>query len=100
MGLILIGSISFSIGAAFMKQSQGLTRLGPSCLVVASFVFGAMMLAKSVKTGNVSTVVVIGIGFEVVITMALGILLLGDKVTISQGAGVMLVVGGIALVQR
>ncbi len=100
MGLILIGSISFSFGAAFMKQSEGLTRLGPSCLVVASFVLGAMMLSKAVKTNNMSTAVIIGLGFEVVITTAVGVLLLGDKISFTQAAGVLLVVAGIVLVER
>ena len=97
---ILGGSFAFSIGAAFMKSSQGFTRLLPTMIVILSFLLGAAFLARAVSANNMSTTVIVGLGFEAVFTVAIGIFLLGDKLTIRQAAGMLLVLAGTALVHR
>jgi multidrug transporter EmrE-like cation transporter len=97
---VLGGSFAFSVGAAFMKSSQGFTRLLPTTIVVLSFLLGAAFLTRAVHTNNMSTTVVVGLGFEAVITVGIGIFLLGDRLTLRQGAGMLLVLVGTALVHR
>jgi quaternary ammonium compound-resistance protein SugE len=97
---ILGGSFAFSIGAAFMKSSQGFTRLLPTVIVFLSFLLGAALLTRAVNTNNMSTTVIVGLGFEALITVTIGIFLLGDRLTIRQGAGMLLVLAGTALVHR
>jgi multidrug transporter EmrE-like cation transporter len=97
---ILGGSFAFSIGAAFMKSSQGFTCLVPTAIVILSFLLGAAFLTRAVNANTMSTTVVVGLGFEAVITVCIGIFLLGDKLTIRQGAGMLLVLAGTALVHR
>jgi quaternary ammonium compound-resistance protein SugE len=97
---VLGGSFAFSIGAAFMKSSQGFTRLLPTAIVFLSFLVGAALLTRAVNTNNMSTTVIVGLGFEALITVTIGIFLLGDRLTIRQGAGMLLVLAGTALVHR
>jgi quaternary ammonium compound-resistance protein SugE len=97
---ILGGSCAFSVGAAFMKSSQGFTRLVPTTIVILSFLLGAAFLTRAVTTNNMSTTVIVGLGFEAVITVGIGIFLLGDRLTIRQAAGMLLVLVGTGLVHR
>lgn len=99
MTLILAGSIAFSIGGAFMKASDGLTRFTPTMVVFLSFVLGAGLLTRAVTGANLSTTVVLGLGMEAVLTVLIGFLFLGDRVSIGQAAGMLLVVVGVALVR-
>ena len=55
MATIIIGSVAFSIGGAFMRMSDGFTRLWPSLIVATCFVVGAGFLAKAVNRGGLST---------------------------------------------
>ena len=100
MSLILGGSLAFSIGAAFMKASQGLTRLTPTLVVIISSLIGVAFLAKAVRVTSTSTTIVVGLGFEALLTVAIGICLLGDRVSPRQAAGMILVIAGVALVSK
>ena len=97
---IMGGSLAFSVGAAFMKSSQGFTRLVPTAVVMISFLLGAAFLTRAVKTNNMSTTVIVGLGIEAVITVSIGIFLLGDRLSVRQAIGVLLVLVGTALVHR
>ncbi len=99
MGLIIGGSLAFSIGTAFMKASQGFTRLIPTMIVALSFVLGSAFLAKAVTGTNVSTTVVVGLGIEAVITITIGTFLMGDRLSLGQMLGVLLVIGGAMLIR-
>jgi drug/metabolite transporter (DMT)-like permease len=68
--------------------------------VFLSFVLGAAFLTRAVNTSNMSTTVIVGLGFEAVITVGIGFFILGDRLTIRQGAGMLLVLAGTALVHR
>lgn len=99
MTTILGGSIAFSVGAAFMKSSHGSTRLLPTLAVLLSFSVGAVLLTKAVRLQNTSTTIVMGLGLEAIITVALGICLLGEKLSVTQAAGLFLVLSGIVMVR-
>jgi multidrug transporter EmrE-like cation transporter len=98
MGLILGGSLAFSVGAAFMKSSDGLTKFAPTAIVILSFLIGAGLLTRAVRSETTSTAVILGLGFEAVITVGIGMMLLGDRLTVRQMLGLALVLGGVALV--
>ncbi len=99
MGLIFGGSLAFSIGVAFMKPSEGLTRMYPTLVVVLSFVTGAVFLTRAVTIATTTTTVIIGLGLEATLTLAIGTFLLGDRINIRQVLGVVLVLAGVALVR-
>jgi small multidrug resistance pump len=99
MTLVIGGSLAFSIGGAFMKASYGFTRLVPSIIVAMSFLIGAGLLAKAVRTSTMSSTLVLSLGVEALITVAIGVLILGDRLTVYQGLGILMVIGGVALVR-
>jgi len=100
MATIIIGSVAFSIGGAFMRLSEGFTRLWPSLVVASCFVVGAAFLAKAVNRGGLSTTFVIGLGFEALISVGIGLALLGERLTVAQTAGIAIILVGLATLKH
>ena len=100
MATIIIGSVAFSVGGAFMRLSEGFTRLWPSVIVATCFVVGAGFLAKAVNRGGLSTTYVIGLGLEALISVGIGLALLGERLTVSQTAGVAIILVGLATLKH
>jgi len=100
MATIIIGSVAFSIGGAFMRLSEGFTRLWPSVIVATCFVVGAGFLAKAVNRGGLSTTYVIGLGLEALISVGIGLALLGERLTASQTAGIAIILVGLATLKH
>jgi multidrug transporter EmrE-like cation transporter len=96
---LLLSSVAFSVGGAFMKPSNGLTQIGPSVVVLACFVVGAVLLTQAVSRGNLSTTYVLGLGIEAVVSVTVGLALLGERLTTRQAAGIGLIVLGLAAVR-
>jgi multidrug transporter EmrE-like cation transporter len=92
---LLLSSIAFSVGGAFMKPSNGFTQVGPSSVVIVCFVFGAVLLTRAVGRGNLSTTYVLGLGIEAVVSVAVGLAVLGERLTTRQAAGIGLIVLGL-----
>jgi multidrug transporter EmrE-like cation transporter len=99
MGLIIGGSLAFSIGGAFMKASNGLTRLPATLVVIVSFIIGAGLLTRAVTSANLSTTIVVGLGLEAVLTIGIGIVFLGDRISVGQAFGMLMVLAGVTLVR-
>jgi len=99
MATLILASVAFSAGGAFMKPSGGFTRLGPSLAVVACFVLGAVLLTRAVSHGNLSTTYVLGLGLEAVVSVGVGMLLLGERLTIMQTAGIVCILVGLVVVR-
>ena len=100
MATIIIGSLAFSIGGAFMRESDGFTRLWPSVIIAACFVIGAAFLARAVNRGGLSTTFVIGLGIEAVISVGIGLALLGERLTVAQTAGIAIILVGLATLKH
>ena len=100
MATIIIGSLAFSIGGAFMGVSDGFTRLWPSVIIVACFVIGAVFLTRAVNHGGLSTTYVVALGCEAVISVGIGLALLGEKLTVPQTAGIAIILVGLATVNH
>ena len=100
MASIIIGSLAFSIGGAFMGISDGFTKFWPSVMIVACFATGAGFLAKAVNRGGLSTTYVIGLGIEAVVSVGIGLALFGERLTTSQSAGVVIILVGLATLKH
>jgi multidrug transporter EmrE-like cation transporter len=100
MATIIIGSVAFSVGGAFMRPSDGFTRLWPSLIVATCFVVGAGFLAKAVNRGGLSTTYVIGLGLEALISVGIGLAVLGERLTGAQTAGVAIILVGLATLKH
>jgi multidrug transporter EmrE-like cation transporter len=98
MILMLLSSSAFAIGGAFMKPSDGFTRFGPSLAVAACFLSGTVLLARAVQQGSLSTTYVIALGLEATVAVGVGMLVLGERVSLIQAAGIALIVSGLVVV--
>ncbi|MBA3289810.1 MAG: QacE family quaternary ammonium compound efflux SMR transporter [Acidimicrobiia bacterium] len=94
--IVLGASIAFAVGGAFMKSADGFTRLWPSVAVVVLFIVGAVLLAQAVRVQGLSTAYAVGLGLEAVVSVALGRWLFGEQLSVSQLAGVGLILAGVA----
>lgn len=100
MASIIIGSLAFSIGGAFMGISDGFTKFWPSVVIAACFVVGAGFLAKAVNRGGLSTTFVIGLGIEAVLSVGIGLALLGERLTTAQTAGIAIILVGLVTMKQ
>ena len=82
-----------------MKASGGFTRLGPSAVIVVCFVAGAILLTRAVSHGNLSTTYVLGLGLEALVSIAVGLLLLGEHLSGAQASGIVLILAGLAAIR-
>ncbi|MCU0272227.1 MAG: SMR family transporter [Acidimicrobiales bacterium] len=96
---IVASSMLFAVGGVFMKPAEGFSRLLPSLAVLGCFAVGSVLLSVAVHRGNLSTTYVIGLGIEAVVAIGIGLFLLGERLALPQIAGVLLIVGGLALVR-
>jgi multidrug transporter EmrE-like cation transporter len=101
MGLttVAFASVAFGVGGAFMKASNGFTRLWPSTAVILLFAFGAVLLAQAVRADGLSTAYVVGLGIEAVVSIGLGLWLFGEHLTPGRVAGVVLITAGVAVIR-
>ncbi|HEY7627376.1 MAG TPA: SMR family transporter [Ilumatobacteraceae bacterium] len=97
---IIVGSLAFSIGGAFMGNSAGFTRLWPSVLVAACFVIGAGFLARAVHEGGLSTTYVLALGVEAIASVTIGLAILGERLTIAQLAGIVIILVGLVTLKH
>lgn len=83
-----------------MKASAGLTRMAPSAAVFILFCAGAACQALGMRRMEMGIAYILVLGLEAVAAFALSFLVLGERVTISKVGALLLIVGGIALLER
>lgn len=100
MATIIFGSLAFSVGGAFMRVSDGFTKFWPSLVVVSCFVVGSVFLTRAVNRGGLSTTFVLGLGIEAVLSVGIGLALLGERLTASQTAGIAIILVGLVTLKH
>ena len=95
--LSLVAALLFTVGGVFMKVSAGLTRLGPGVLALALFLGGAVVQTLALKQSELGVVYVFVLGLEAVLAFGFGIVLFGESVSLPKLLGVVLIIGGFAL---
>jgi multidrug transporter EmrE-like cation transporter len=98
MSTLILASATFSVGGAFMKPSGGLTRLWPSVVVVLSFLAGSLLLTLAVHHGALSTTYVLGLGLEALVSVGVGVVLLGERLTAPKIGGIVVIAIGLVMV--
>ncbi|MCC7053209.1 MAG: EamA family transporter [Gemmatimonadaceae bacterium] len=99
--LLLLGAaaVCYALGGVAMQQSAGLTLWRPGALVFVAFIAGAGLQALGMAGGKMSVAYVIVLGLEAVLAVALGVVLLGERVNAPQLFGTVLVVAGIVVLK-
>lgn len=97
--LLVSAALSYSVGGYFMKLSDGLSRPGPTALVLGLFCFGAILQTVAMRHGELSVTYIVVLGLEAITALTLGLFFLGEGVTVLKLAGVFLVTLGIVVLR-
>lgn len=97
--LLVVAALSYSIGGYYMKLSEGLTRGGPTALVLALFGLGAILQTVAMRHGSMTITYIIVLGIEAITALALGVFLLGEGFSPLKMAGLTLVFLGIIVLR-
>ncbi len=87
------------VWAFSMKQSEGFTRLWPSVITLVAMVASFALLAAAMRALPLGTAYTIWTGIGAVGAFVLGILLLGETVSLMRLAAAGMIVGGIVLMK-
>ena len=94
---LLIAGLLEIVWAYFMKQSYGFTRLWPSVATVGFMIISFALLSISMKTLPMGTAYVIWTGIGAVGAFVVGVVLLGESLTLMRVLAALLVVAGLVL---
>ena len=91
---LLIAGLLEIVWAYFMKQSEGFTRLWPSVLTIAFMIVSFVLLSTAMKQLPMGTAYVIWTGIGAVGAFVVGVVLLGESLTVMRVLAALLVVAG------
>ena len=93
-------AISFAVGGLFMKYSDGLTRARSTALMFLLFCIGAALQALAMKRIGMGVIYILVLGIEALVALLLSTFILGESTTTPKILAVVLIVSGMALLQR
>ena len=99
MILMIVAAVFFPVGGLCMKQSEGLTRVGPSVLLGVLFLAGAACQALAMRREEMSVTYVFVLGLESVLVCVLGVVFFEEAVTVARICAVGLITAGIVLLR-
>ncbi|KAA0931604.1 DMT family transporter [Streptomyces apricus] len=99
MGYVLLaGAIAAEVAATTaMKYSDGFSRLWPSVLTALGYLVAFTLLAQTLKTVAVGTAYAIWAGLGTAAIAAIGVVFLGEGLTVTKFAGIALIIGGVVV---
>ncbi|MEW2630409.1 multidrug efflux SMR transporter [Streptomyces sp. NPDC048389] len=99
MGVLLVAGaiVSEVIATLSLRASHGLTRLGPTALVVVGYGVAFVMLAQALKTLNVGPVYAVWSGVGTVGAFLGGVVLFDEPVKPATLIGIALVIIGVVV---
>ena len=97
--LYALAALLYVAGGVCMKYSAGLTRWAPTLTLMAAFSAGALVQAWAMRQEELGTSYAVVLGLEALLALAAGRFLFGEGITLRAGAGVALVLAGIAILR-
>ncbi|EFF90390.1 MULTISPECIES: DMT family transporter [Streptomyces] len=96
--LMLAGAIAAEVVATTaLKYSEGFSRLWPSLLTALGYVISFVLLAQALKSVQIGTAYAIWSGVGTAAIAVLGLLLFGEELTAAKVGGILLIVGGVVV---
>lgn len=99
MGSVILASCIFAGAGALMSATDGARRPWPTAAVIALFAVGAVVMTRAVHRQGLANAWLVGLGLEAVASTLLGMWLYSERFSTTQMAGLVLVVGGTALLR-
>ncbi|MFI6940772.1 DMT family transporter [Streptomyces sp. NPDC050418] len=96
-GLLAAAIAAEVAGTTAMKYSEGFTKLWPSLGTVAGYLLAFSLLAQTLKTMQVGTAYAIWAGVGTAAVAVIGMVFLGESTSLAKLAGILLVIGGVVL---
>ena len=97
--MIIMAALSFAFGGVFMKYADGLRNPEPSFVVFVLFVLGASLQIVAMRNTELSVTYLVVLGFEAVMSFALGILVFKESISLLKIVGALIVVLGIIVLR-
>ena len=94
---LLIAGLFEIVWAYFMKQSEGFTRLWPSVATLGFMGVSFALLSLAMKSLPMGTAYVIWTGIGAVGAFVVGVVLLGESLTLMRVVAALLVVAGLVI---
>ncbi|MGW0511417.1 DMT family transporter [Streptomyces olivaceoviridis] len=96
--LLLSGAIAAEVAATTAtKYSEGFSRLWPSLVTAVGYVVSFALLARTLKTVQIGTAYAIWSGVGTATIAVLGLLLFGEGLSATKVAGIVLIIGGVVV---
>lgn len=96
--LLLSGAIAAEVAATTaMKYSEGFSRFWPSLVTALGYVVSFALLAQTLKTVQIGTAYAIWSGVGTATIAVLGLLLFGEGLSLTKVAGIVLIIGGVVV---
>ncbi len=96
--LLVVAIATEVVGTLALRASNGFTQLAPSAVTVVAYLISIVLLAIVLKTLPVGIVYAIWSAVGIALVAVLGRVIFGDPVPPIAGLGMVLIVGGVALV--
>jgi quaternary ammonium compound-resistance protein SugE len=97
--LLLAAGLLEIVWAFSMKLSQGFTRPGASLVTILTMLASFGLLSISMKTLPLGTAYTVWTGIGAVGAFVVGIVVLGEPLTLARGLAAVLIVAGLALMK-
>jgi len=97
--LLISAAFSYSVGGYYMKLSEGLTKGGPTGLVLGLFCLGALLQTVAMRHAEMTVTYIVVLGLEAIAALLLGLFFLGEGVTLVKLIGVVLIAMGIIVLR-
>lgn len=97
--LLIVAAFTYSVGGYYMKLSEGLTKGGPTTLVLGLFCLGALLQAVAMRHAEMTITYIAVLGLEAIASLLLGLFFLGEGVTLTKLLGVLLVGIGVIVLR-
>jgi quaternary ammonium compound-resistance protein SugE len=97
--LLLAAGLVEIVWAFTIKLSQGFTRVGPTVVTLLALLASFGLLSISMKTLSLATAYTVRTGIGAVGAFVVGIVILGDPMTIGRCLAAALIVAGLSLMK-
>lgn len=97
--LLLVAGLLEVVWAFTMKQSDGFSRIVPSIVTVLTMLASFTLLAIAMKTLPLGTAYTIWTGIGAVGAFVVGVVVLGESMSVARVAAAVLIVSGLVLMK-
>ncbi|GAA3369948.1 multidrug efflux SMR transporter [Streptomyces sannanensis] len=96
--VLLAGAIASEITAtSALKYTEGFTKLWPSLLTLLGYGLSFYLLALTLKSMSIGTAYAIWSGVGTAVVATIGVVFMGESMTVVKAAGLALVIAGVVV---